>query len=386
MDVAESCTFEAHEYTDEVAGKTVRRITSTEYWSHHPYFYFNMWTEDSRRVLVSSNRDDGVWRLYLLDVTTGEAVCLTNEPDRRNNMAELSRDGGSVLYSASSSLKRLDLATFQAETIYTQDDPWTAWGVYFSAAADHTRAALVQMHKDDHVPAKTGWDNFRKQHAVRPRCRLVEVDLATGEANVLLEDRCWFGHPNYRPDGRTIMFCHEGPWNLVDSRIWFIDPDGSNLREGRERMPDNPPGEQAEAWGHEFWLADSTYAAYEYYPGKKDTVAGTSINLLDPDTLEERILMTSSRYSHFLANREATLIVGDGSPSAADSIFIIDVPSKTERALCRHGSSMKPYIDPRSGRPNTQMVHPHPAFSPDSSKVVYSSDLHGSPAVYVVEV
>lgn len=385
MQVGQECIFESLVYEDEHTHRSVRRLTPTDYWSHHQYFYFNMWTPDSRSVVISSNREDQIWRQYLIEVETGKAVCLNDLRQGRPNMAEVSRDGKTMLYSAGNELRRLDLADFAEETLYSQAEPWTGWGVYYGPTADHSRAVMVEIHKDDVIRAKTGWDNFRKQLAAKPRCRLVELDLHTGESNVLLEDACWFGHPNYRPNGKTIMFCHEGPWELVDSRLWFIDPDGSNLREGRKRDPNIPPSDSAERWGHEYWLADSSRAAYEYYTSRKAET--TSINLLDPDTLEEEVLMTGSRYAHFISNRDNSMIVGDGHPKLAGGmIFIVDVAAKKEQAICYHGSSMEPYIDPRSGRPNTQMVHPHACFSPDSSKVVYSSDLHGSPAAYVVEV
>jgi len=383
MQVGQECTFESLIYEDELTGRQVKRLTPTDYWSHHQYFYFNMWTPDSRAVVISSNREDGVWRQYLVDVETGQAVCLNDLGRGRPNMAAVSRDGKTMLYSAGRELRRLSLTDLTEETLYTQPEPWTAWGVYYSATADHGRAAMVEMHKDDRIPAKTGWDAFGKQHAAKPRCRLVELDLASAASNVILEDECWLGHPNYRPNGKTIMFCHEGPWEMVDSRIWFIDPDGSNLREGKRRDPNVPPGKGAERWGHEYWLADSSRAAYEYYTSRQAKT--TSINLLDPDTLQEEVLMEASRYAHFISNRDNTLIVGDGHPDQGGTIFVVDVAARKERAICRHGSSMKPYVDPLSGAPNTQIVHPHACFSPDSSKVVYSSDLHGSPAVYLVE-
>lgn len=384
MHVGQECTFESETYDDDLTGRLVKRLTSPDYWSHHQYFYFNMWTPDSRRVVISSNREDGIWRQYLVDVETGRGVCLNDLRQGRANMADVSRDGKTMLYSAGRELRRLDLADLSARTLYTQPEPWTAGSVYYGPTADHSRAVMVEMHKDDHIPAKTGWDAFTTQFEAKPRCRLVEVDLRTGDSEVLLEDRCWFGHPNYRPNGKTIMFCHEGPWELVDSRLWFIDPDGSNLREGRKRRPDIPPGKSAERWGHEYWLADSSRVAYEYYTSRGATK--TSINLLDPDTLQEDVLMESSRYAHFISNRDNTLIVGDGHPDYGGAIFIVDVGRRKEKAICHHGSSMKPYIDPRSGRPDTQIVHPHACFSPDSSKIVYSSDMHGAPAAYVVAV
>ena len=158
MEAGQACTFDVHAYTDDVAGRTVRRITAEGAWCRHPYFYFNMWTGDSSRVLVVSNRQDGRWRIYLVEVDTGQAVCLTDDGDLRSGMAELSRDGAAMLYGTAGDLRRVDLETFEAETLYTQGEPWNGRGVYFSATADHTRAALVQMHTEDHIPAKTGWD------------------------------------------------------------------------------------------------------------------------------------------------------------------------------------------------------------------------------------
>jgi oligogalacturonide lyase len=181
------------------------------------------------------------------------------------------------------------------------------------------------------------------------------------------------------------MFCHEGPWQLVDSRIWFIDPDGAHLREAKKRKPDQPPGlDKGELWGHEFWLADSSRAGFIYFPLKFGIDA--TIRLLDPETLDETILMPVSPYSHFIFNRKNTHIIGDGKQPLADAIYLADIESQKESVLCRHGSSMKPYINLRTGRPNTQEVHPHPCFSPDGKKVLFTSDLHETPAVYLISL
>ena len=100
MEVGQECDFESLTYEDELTGRQVKRITPTDYWSHHQYFYFNMWTPDSRRVVISSNRDDQVWRQYLVDVETGKGVCLNDLRQGIPRMAEISRDGKTMLYSA----------------------------------------------------------------------------------------------------------------------------------------------------------------------------------------------------------------------------------------------------------------------------------------------
>jgi len=382
MRVGQTVLFAGGTYQDEKTGRPVRRLTPPSFRSHHQYFYLNMWTPDSKRVLISSNREDGCYRHYLVEIETGEAVCLTDAEELGHHFGELAHDGSHFLYVTGPELRRRSLADLTEETVYVQPEPWTGRSVYYGATASHARAVMVEMHRDDVVPAKTGWDAFPKQFEARPRCRLVELDLASGEARVIHEDRCWLGHPNYRPDGRTIMFCHEGPWDRVDSRIWFVDPDGSNLREGRRR--ERAPGELAERWGHEYWLADSSHAAYVYFP-ERYGVDGT-LRFLDPETLTEEVVMPVPPCSHFLSNRENTHVVCDGEAGLSDDLYLLDLATKTSAELCRHGSSMKPYIDPRTGRANTQEAHPHPCFSPDGRRVVFTSDREGEPAVYVVEM
>ena len=385
MQVGQECTFPVHAYDDELTGRPVRRLGAGDCRTHHQYFYLRMWMPDSQRLLVSSNRQDGVYRHYLVDVESGHALCLSECEDLSSGFGELAHDGQHLMYVAGRQLRLRSLSNLEERTVYTQAEPWTGRSVYYGATTDHARVVMMEMHADDVVVAKKGWEAFPKQFQARPRCRLVELDVKTSASRVIHEDRCWLGHPNYRPNGRTIMFCHEGPWQDVASRIWFIDPDGSNLREGRKRDPSRPIGEgTGELWGHEYWLADSSRAAFIYFPQKYGIDA--TIRLLDPDTLAEEILMPISSYSHFISNADNSLIVGDGEAGLSDAIFLVDVASRRESILCRHGSSMQPYVDPRTGAVNTQEVHPHPCFSPDSKRVVFSSDRDGFPAVYVTEV
>lgn len=387
MEIGQQCNFPVETYDDELTGRRVRRIGAVEYRTHHQYFYLRMWTPDSRRVLVSSNRDDGIYRHYLVEVDSGRAVCLSDCENLSTMFGELAHDGTHLLYVAGPQLRIRDLSDMTERTVYVQDEPWTGRAVYYGATADHSRVVMVEMHKDDVIVAKTGWDNFEEQLAKRPRCRLVELDVASGKSSVIHENHCWLGHPNYRPDGRTVMFCHEGPWSLVDSRLWFIDPDGSNLREGKKRAASCPPGRgTGEQWGHEYWLGDSSMAGFIYFPAGAEFGHDGTIRLLDPETLAEEVLMEISQWSHFISNADNSLIVGDGKGGLADRIFIVDVAERSEAPLCMHGSSCQPYKDPRTGRISTQEVHPHPCFSPDDRRVVFSSDAHGSPAVYVVEV
>ncbi|HBM81124.1 MAG TPA: oligogalacturonate lyase, partial [Clostridiaceae bacterium] len=186
------------------------------------------------------------------------------------------------------------------------------------------------------------------------------------KGNVILEQNCWFGHPQIRPGNNdTILFCHEGPGNLIDARLWLINSDGSNRRCAREKS------ENELVTTHEFWLRDGSKFGFMY----REKDQKTFLKFINPDTLEENTLMECSHYLHFISNREGSMITGDGD----SFIYIIDVANKKEEKLCFHGSHWKSYG-------NTQDSHPHPCFTPDSMSVLFTSDKDGLPSIYKVDL
>lgn len=64
----------------------------------------------------------------------------------------------------------------------------------------------------------TDWSKFRAFYFTQPECRLINIDLHSGERRVVLQEKRWLGHPIYRPfDDQTIAFCHEGPRDAIDA-------------------------------------------------------------------------------------------------------------------------------------------------------------------------
>jgi len=91
---------------------------------------------------------------------------------------------------------------------------------------------------------------FKAIHDAKLPHLLFTLEIATGKTNVIYQGNDWFNHLQFSPTDRSLlMFCHEGPWQLVD-RIWNIHTDGSGLRLIHERTITN------EIAGHEFWSHD----------------------------------------------------------------------------------------------------------------------------------
>jgi hypothetical protein len=172
---------------------------------------------------------------------------------------------------------------------------WVGYGTWVANSAC-TKMVGIEIHADDWFPL-SDWKKFAEMFHAKPRCRLFSVDLATGARSVILEQRGWLGHPQYRPfDDTTVAYCHEGPHDLVDARMWFIDEDGTHKRCGKTQAA-------GESCTHEFWVPDGSAMVYvSYTKGEPERW----ICSLDPVTLANRKLMAMPPCSHLMSNATGT--------------------------------------------------------------------------------
>jgi len=209
-----------------------------------------------------------------------------------------------------------------------------------------------------------GYVGFRETFEARPLSRLFRLCLETGQVEIVHEDRHWFGHCNTSPTRPHLLtFCHEGPWDLVDHRIW-----GCDLRTGRVwRIAESDPGDRI---GHEYWLADGETVGYHGVRG------GTHIHgFIRYDNTEREEIPCRRSSTHFHSNTR-DLIVGDDRPGGYLLLWRRkDGELEGPRILARHRSSF-----------HIQQTHVHPRFSPDGSQVLYTSDDRGYGDVYLVDV
>lgn len=355
-------------FADPATGNPVLRLTNPAIHCHHPYFYCNCFTPDGKNVLYISHRT-GRAQAYMLDLESRKSRQLTNIEDLAEFVISLSPDGQYLFYSAQNLLHRLALSTLEDVVIYEQTPPFCAkFGeVYAGYNDDYTQALVCQMHLDDILPGGA-WSTFHTQLEKKPRCRLVLIDLMSGKEIVIHEEACWLGHPQIRPgDSNTLLYCHEGPCNLVDSRIWTIKTDGTGCRPlTRYFKPGGPVGVFV---CHECFMPDGQNVMYSFFPEVSDKDG--SVRLFDFDNEQEIDLGRVRNYSHPNPSPDGLLIVGDEKDKSRlpeNKIWVFDIKTRTETPVCLHGSSFKPYGD------SAQDSHPHPAFSPDGGKILFTSD------------
>ena len=89
-------------------------------------------------------------------------------------------------------LQRVDLTTLEV-TIYTVRI--IGWGTeIWVANTDCTEIVGIEISKTDWTPL-SDWKIFLEFYHKNPRCRLITIDLETGNAEVILDRNAWLGHP-----------------------------------------------------------------------------------------------------------------------------------------------------------------------------------------------
>ncbi len=133
-------------------------------------------------------------------------------------------------------------------------------GSLMTVNANDTLLAGSFVENGDHVPkppneSKGAW-MLRRLEAHQPMS-LFTLDIKTGELKVFNHSTEWLNHVQFSPtDPSLILFCHEGPWQLVD-RIWTIHADGTGLALIHKRTMQN------EIAGHEFFSPDGKRIWYD---------------------------------------------------------------------------------------------------------------------------
>ncbi len=340
--------------------------------SHHGYFYNKIQTNDGRYFIYASNAD-GERNLYKMDLTDGRALQLTENDNINDFGYRLTSDDKYLILFKGDRLVKMNMDTLEDTILYEQPEGWITYknpGI----STDDRYIAGVEMNKKDRVERGKGdWSGFRPQFERKPECRIFYLDTKTGKSHIVHEEKnCWLAHPQIRPfDNNTILFCHEGPGLLIDARLWLVNSDGTKHRCAKPKSINN------EHVTHEYWLKDGS--GFAFVQSESDMCDMMSVRMIDPDTLQEVMLIECNRSCHITSNYDNTIIVGDGKNNTSDYLYKIDLREQKTEKLCYHGTSWQSYG-------TTQDSHPHPMFSSDEKHIFYTSDIKGLPCVFMVEL
>ena len=356
-------------YQDPMTGATVRQLTRYLGHSSHFYFTYPCWYDTGRKIIIASDRENRT-NLFGVDWVSGDITQLTdfNPAQGPINVFSLSKNPAreEAYFFQGKALMALDLETLEQRPVVTVPHNYVAEGANATADGKFIGVGFYQDLSDQFdVDQDNGYVGFHEYWAARPHSMIVRVSLDDGSTETVFEENYWLGHFNTSPKLPHIMtFCHEGPWDKVDSRIWGLDMGTGKTWKIR-------PTEPGEAVGHEYWMPDGEHIGYH------GRIAGGpiygSIRYDNSDQVEAPFEFNSWHWH----SHQLELIVGDGE---AQNPYLLlwrfkDGRFQGPKALARHRGSF-----------HTQRLHVHPCFSADGKQIVYTADPQGYGQVFAVDI
>lgn len=358
---------------DRETGVEVKRWTRYRGHSHAFYFTNPGWYDGGSRMVIGSDRD-GMSNLFSLDLKSGSMVQLTDLEDSPEMSgatllwASLHQGKREVYFWHGRTLKAVHLDSFKERTLYRVPEGYSNNMANVTCDGKYVCTAIYEdlSHKFE-VDLLNGYVGFAEYWAAMPLSKIIRVATDGSGSEVIFEENYWIGHANTSPtQPHLITYCHEGPWDKVDQRIWGMDMSTGKTWKIR-------PGTLGDMAGHEYWLQDGLRVGYH---GGDSKGAFFGFARFDGSQVSEYPISNKPESWHF-ASLDDKLVVSDGYEKAPYILLWKQQGDKFAgpRKLCRHDSSF-----------HSQGVHPHPAFTPDGKSVVFTADKYGYGDVFTADL
>ncbi len=369
----ETFPAEWREYRDRLSGLTVKQLTHHKAHSHHLYFTTPGWHDGGRRLLFGSDRGNQT-HLFSLNLQSGEFKQMTRRslPDNPgasflSTCVNPARE--EAYYWHGGEIIALDLTCRSERTLYEVPPGMHAGQLNCTADGAFVCTALTEDLSGKIVmDLLHGYVGFPEYWAAHPHSQIVRIATDGSGSEVVWEEDSWIGHVNTSPtQAHLLSFCHEGPWDKVDQRIWGLDLQSGEVWKIRSTRP-------GDKLGHEYWLADGESLGYH---GHLDGHTVFGFTRYDNSERQEAAMRVDSNHFH---SNDRHLIVGDGIGAKTPYVLLWRWPDRAEqieapRILCRHDCSR-----------HMQQLHVHPRLSPDGNAVLFTSDRTGYGQLYWVEL
>jgi len=377
---------EIREFRDPLTGRTIRQLTSAGN-NVHLYFTENAFNRGKSEIIFRSDRASGQdhaphegphYNLFRMDLESGEAVQLTDEPHPVDRVTK-TPDGSLIVYSSGPHLKALDTETGEVSIIYEETGRFTLGQP--SIAPNRRYVVFTRNEKVEH-PEGPNYRGFAERYYRVKDGRVTLAYLDGSGAFDVFRDTHQLAHAQVCPvNGTLVMVCHEGPWHLVTQRIWLLDLVSREVRPCVRQ-------DASDSIGHEFWTQDGFIFFDNRGPGFDGTITSSRTQAVAQSPQERtftpyvgfadrrgnllRRINLPHHCNHYHTNPNGTALVGDD----VDEVVLIDLSNGEAevRPLCRHGTSW-----------HTQASHPHPTWSWDGKRILYASDAGGQVNLYLLE-
>ncbi len=378
-----------YEWIDRDTGHKLIRLTRTDGSNRSFYFHNNPFIpelKDEGNIMIfygsqQQGETDRLYRrtprqLYSLNLKTLDIKQLTRHPGWifGEIVAKKRRE---AFYQSRDTVFAVNIDNTESRIVYIfPDSIYGAYVTTLNADENILAGAFSTIRKDSILrnnPRKS--DFFRLIFEAKLPHTLFTINIETGRLEYIHSDTAWINHVQFSPtDPEMLMFCHEGPWHLLD-RIWLI-----NITERKPRLM-HKRTVYREIAGHEFFSRDGSTIWFDLQIPRGETFYLASADVKTAD--EKRYALKRDEWSiHFNISPDQQTFAGDGGDSsqvarAKDGQWIyLFHPSgdslKSERLvnMKHHDYDLEPNVH----------------FSPDRKWIIFRANFEGTNQIYAVEI
>lgn len=328
------------------------------------YFYNDGFVPSSNSVVFSSTRT-GRNNLFAVDLGDGSITQLTDGKLVQGGSAVVSLAKNEVYYFDSRELCGTDLSTFKTRKLGYAMPPGysTSSSLTITDDGEWIGIGIVQSTNTG-KKYPTDFDRMKARMESHPWSEILLVRTSGGEVKRVHKEKQWISHVMvHTKNPNLVSYCHEGPWEIVDQRLWYVNADGSN------NHPVRIEARTDDRIGHEYWFPDGKRMGYQVstrWPGK-------GIGILDIATEQYKEYYNATD-RHTEVNYNCDLFVGDGRAEIPwINLYTISGDSLVCRHVFRHDDDFKRGID-----------DPHPSFMGRTDDILFTSNRDGNTNVYML--
>ena len=327
----------------------ITQITDHPSTNHSLYFINPSCTCDVQTYIFVSDRSEEL-NLYAADAESGVITQLTDIDNLNPFSATPATDGREIYFTAGGEVRAVSVDALEERLLAKCD------------------GAVGNLHlSGDGSLLVTG-----VSHGSQRTITTISTD-GSGSKAAYTPPRA-VGHIQFCPiDNDLILYSSD-----IDQRMWLIH---------RNDLSDRPLYlHDATEWiTHESWLGETNQVIFTHWP--------YALKLIHKDADKASVIAAFNAW-HASVRRDGSLIVCD--TTCPDIGLQLIYPSTGEhRTLCypksSNGGTRWAYNTPEAGTVTEetygpQSTHPHPCFTHDGTKVIYTSDCTGHSQVYVVNI
>ncbi len=258
--------FEQLRQKDALTGVEVTRLTDNQGDMDHPYFTASQVDPAGEFVLGVSARS-GKSQLYMVCLKEGKLVQLTD--GEQVHSACLDAANQRAYFFDGRMLKSLRLDTLEEEDLMSVPAGFEASSLSCTQDGRYLAYTMIEIADMELSTARYeaefsgGSKGFREKYFRWPSSVIIRYDTQENTGYVVTGELRRMTHVIIHPqDGNTVLFCHEGPWKLVQ-RMWIAKVATDEI------YPLIKTTQLLESVGHEFFTDSGrigTQYSYRYRP------------------------------------------------------------------------------------------------------------------------